>query len=110
MAEAQVLDSEHLRAEVISLSCYLTAYQGSRSNSHPKNPNWRFFNDLSTLLAIGNSTNYEARNVNAVVGMCTPDTIDHLIFAENASQDSVSVARIKTDLKHGPQHNQTALP
>lgn len=105
----QQLDYDRLRAEVISLSCYLTAFQGSRSKSHPDDSQWRFLNDLSTLLAIGHSTNYEARNVNAVLGSATDDSIDYLVFVENAKQDPVSVASLKADLKPGTQNNQNTV-
>lgn len=83
MANEQ-LDYNRLRVEVTILSCYLSARQHESSHSHPEDEDWRLFADLSTLLAIGNSTSKDARNVNAVLGTVTGDSIDYLVFVENA--------------------------
>lgn len=106
MANEQDMTYERLRAEIIVLSCYLKAQQITPSQSHPGGDTWNLFAALSTLLVTGTKKIHDARNVNAVLGTVTENTIDYLVMVENPRQDAVSVARMKSNVKH----NTTIVP
>lgn len=87
-----------LRAEILLLSSYYNGYETTSTASHPKDPTWPLFADLSTLLTTGDSSHPEAQNVNAVTGSATIDIVERIIFNENARQSQAKVDLVQNAL------------
>ncbi|KAE9395465.1 hypothetical protein BT96DRAFT_997591 [Gymnopus androsaceus JB14] len=91
--------TDSLRLDILLLSSYLSGMQNSPSEHHPKNTNLQLFVDISMLLAIGNSDNFGAKNVNAVIGQTTTSSegpaLELLVCIENARQDVALVQGLR---------------
>ncbi|KAE9391313.1 hypothetical protein BT96DRAFT_945440 [Gymnopus androsaceus JB14] len=91
-----------LRSDIILLSSYLCGQQAVSSVPRPDNRDAELYNHISTLLTTGNSRSPKASNVNAVVGKTNINSVEFLVFAENARlrEDGETGARnLRTQLK-----------
>lgn len=98
MTENHDTITNDLRAEIVLLSTYLSGLQILPSESHPKDPAWPLFADLSSVLTIGNSRSRQAKNVNAVMGTASSTSVDFLVCVENCRQNPDLVTAEKAKL------------
>ncbi|KAE9389201.1 hypothetical protein BT96DRAFT_947034 [Gymnopus androsaceus JB14] len=94
--------TDSLRLDIILLSSYLCGQQAVSSVPCPDERDAELYNHVSTLLTTGNSRNPKASNVNAVVGKTNINSVEFLVFAENARlrEDGETGARnLRTQLK-----------
>ncbi|KAE9387820.1 hypothetical protein BT96DRAFT_1004787 [Gymnopus androsaceus JB14] len=76
--------TDSLRLDIILLSSYLCGQQAVSSVPCPDDRDAELYNHVSTLLTTGNSRNTKASNVNVVVGKTNINSVEFLVFAENA--------------------------
>jgi len=87
-------------SDIVLLSTHLSGKQPVASEPHSESDTrMKVLTRISTLLAIGNSYNPKAENVNAVVGRITADSVECLVFSENTRQDMKEVESHKIYLK-----------
>ncbi|KAE9384557.1 hypothetical protein BT96DRAFT_1007955 [Gymnopus androsaceus JB14] len=93
-----------LRSDVLLLSTYLSGKQCIPSERHRKDATMSLYLHISTLLAIGNASNRQAENVNAIIGETSQTAVQFLVCAENAGQHAGKAKDIRQRLKgHHPQ-------
>lgn len=82
-----------LRMDILILSSFLDSKQSFPSTLHPVDQTLALYSNISTLLAIGNSRNPRAQNVNAVMGTINLEAdaadMEFLVCAENARKTEV---------------------
>lgn len=102
--------TESISDDILLLSTFLSGRHGTPPKSSPVDENMTLFSDISTLLTISNHHDHQALNFTAVFGQATVNSIDFLVYVEDAVQPLARVNGVHSNRIDGIAENDQSFP